>query len=342
MDITFRWYGKDDPVTLEKIRQVPVIDGIVSAIYEVPPGELWEENKILAMKNEIESAGLTFEVVESLPVSEDIKLGTDKAPELLDIYCENVRRLAKYGVKCICYNFMPVFDWFRSELYKRNEDNSTCLAYIEEDIAKIDPYNDNLSLPGWDESYSQDEVRNLIDAYREIGEEGLWKNLEIFLKKVIPVAEECGINFAIHPDDPPWSLFGLDRIITGVDSYKRFFELVDSKANGITLCTGSLGASKDNDLSEIIKLSEGRIHFVHLRNVKLGEGRDFEETAHPSKCGSLDMVQILRDLKEVGFDGYLRPDHGRMIWGETGKPGYGLYDRALGAMYIAGIWETLD
>ncbi|MFR3032086.1 MAG: mannonate dehydratase, partial [Blautia sp.] len=171
----------------------------------------------------------------------------------------------------------------------------------------------------------------------------LWANLEYFLRAIIPVAEEAGVVMAIHQDDPPWSIFGLPRIITCEESLDRMLSLVDSKANGLTFCTGSMGASPKNDVVRLVEkyAAMGRIHFVHLRNVKLLDG-GFEEAAHYSACGSLDMVGILQALHRNKFDGYIRPDHGRMIWGETGRPGYGLYDRALGVSYINGIWETLD
>ncbi|MBF0442957.1 MAG: mannonate dehydratase, partial [Oligoflexales bacterium] len=172
----------------------------------------------------------------------------------------------------------------------------------------------------------------------------LWKNLEYFLKRIIPVAIECDIKMAIHPDDPPWSIFNIPRIIKNEADLDRLCRIHDSVHNGITLCTGSLGASSGNDIPRLAEkfASRGRVHFAHIRNVKRFADGSFEETAHCSRCGSLDMVAILRSLHDAGFNGYIRPDHGRMIWGETGKPGYGLYDRALGSVYIQGIWETLD
>jgi len=168
--------------------------------------------------------------------------------------------------------------------------------------------------------------------------------LEYFLNEVIPVAEECDVLMAIHPDDPPWDIFGLPRIITNEENLDRFLKLYDSKHNGLTLCSGSLGCSSTNDYTKLAEkyLKQDRIHFAHLRNIKIMENDSFEESAHLSSCGSLDMVEILKMYHRHGFKGYIRPDHGRMIWGETGKPGYGLYDRALGAMYITGIWETLE
>ena len=240
---------------------------------------------------------------------------------------------------------MPVFDWTRSQLDKELEDGSTALVYYKDQVDKLDPLNSNLSLPGWDSSYTKEEMAELFRQYKEIGEEGLWSNLEYFLKEIIPVAEECDIKMAIHPDDPPWPIFGLPRIITNEANLDRFLKLVDSKYNGLTLCTGSLGSGSFNDMVKLVdKYSAmGRIHFMHVRNVKLLEdGVSFEESAHCASCGSLDIVGIMKALHKNNFDGYLRPDHGRMIWGETGKPGYGLYDRALGASYITGIWDTLE
>ena len=342
MKLTFRWYGDSDPVTLEKIRQIPTMTGIVSAVYDVPAGGIWSEESIAELKAKAEAAGLEFEVVESVPVPEDIKLGNDKAPQLIANYCENVRRLGKAGVKVICYNFMPVFDWLRSELTRQNADGSNSLAYDDATVLGMNPLTSELSLPGWDESYTKEGLKDLLNQYKEIDEEGLWQNLQTFLEAVIPVAEESGVKMAIHPDDPPWGLFGLPRIITSEKNLERFLKLVDSPANGLTFCTGSLGAGQSNDLPAMAKKFADRIHFVHLRNIRWTGPKDFEETGHPTSCGSLDMYAIVKALYEGGFDGYVRPDHGRMIWGETGRYGYGLYDRALGATYIAGLWEAVD
>ena len=342
MKLTFRWYGDSDPVTLDKIRQIPKMSGIVSAIYNVAPGGVWDEQDILALKEKASKNGLEFEVVESVPVPEEIKYGGERAPELIKNYCENIRRLGKAGVKCICYNFMPVFDWLRSELEHQNNDGSNSLAYNEETVLSMNPLTSSLSLPGWDESYDKDELKGLIEKYKAIGEEGLWKNIKVFLKAVIPVAEEAGVNMAIHPDDPPWGIFGLPRIITDEKNIDRFLSIVPSKNNGITFCTGSLGASTDNNLIEMAKKYASRIHFLHLRNIKITGEREFQEVGHPTECGSIDMYGIARALCENGFDGYVRPDHGRMIWGETGRYGYGLFDRALGATYIAGLFEGIE
>ncbi|WP_250277887.1 mannonate dehydratase [[Clostridium] colinum] len=342
MKMTFRWYGKDDPVTLEYIRQIPGMTGVVSAIYDVPVGEVWPMEKILELKKMVEDKGLELEVIESVPVHEDIKLKRGNYQQYIDNYKENIRRLASAGIKCICYNFMPVFDWTRSRLDQPLPDGSNALVYYKEDVDKMDPTK--LTLPGWDSSYNVDEITELIEAYKAQGEEGLWANLEYFIKEIMPTAIECDVNMGIHPDDPPWSIFGIPRIITNEENIERFLSLYDDKHHGLSLCSGSLGCSKINDMPRLIRKfgKMGRIHFAHIRNIKILEDGSFEESAHLSSCGSLDVVEMLKAYKEIDFKGYIRPDHGRMIWGETGKPGYGLYDRALGAMYMLGIWETLE
>ena len=342
MKMTFRWYGPDDPVTLQNIRQIPKMSGVVSAVYNVPAGDIWPEESIAAVQNEALAAGLEFEVVESVPVPEDIKRGGADRDQLIDNYCETIRRLGKAGVKVICYNFMPVFDWLRSDLSRLLPDGSNALAYDNATVLSLDPATSSLSLPGWDESYTKEELRQLLEDYKAVDENALWDNFAYFINKIIPVCEEAGVQMAIHPDDPPWGIFGLPRIITGADSYARMKSINSSPANGITLCLGSLGADPTNDIPAIAKEYADRIHFVDARNVKWTGERSFEEAPHPSDCGSLDMYAILKALYDAGFDGYIRPDHGRMIWGETGRAGYGLYDRALGAMYLTGLWEAIE
>ncbi len=343
MKMTFRWYGDSDPVTLDYIRQIPGMTGIVSAIYDVPVGGVWPMDKINALKSKIEAKGMTFEVVESVPVHEDIKLGKPSRDELIANYCQNIRNLAAAGVKVICYNFMPVFDWTRTTLDKKLEDGSTCLAFSTKEVEEID-VSKGISLPGWDASYQADELKALLNEYSKVNEEKLWEHLEYFLKKIIPVAEEVGMKMAIHPDDPPRPIFGLPRIVKDRDDLARLLKIVDSPANGLTLCSGSLGAGSQNNVEALVREfgGMGRIYFAHLRNVKITPQGDFEESAHLSSCGSLDMAAIVKAYHDTGFEYYFRPDHGRMIWGETGKPGYGLYDRALGAVYINGLWEAVD
>lgn len=344
MKMSFRWYGPDDPVTLQNIRQIPNMQAIVTAVYDVPVGEVWSHKSIAALKKQVEDNGLQFEVIESVPVHEDIKLGKPTRDRYIENYCENIRRLAEAGIRCICYNFMPVFDWTRTQLDHRLPDGSTSLVYYKEQVDAVDPLksDSDLTLPGWDASYTREELRAVVAEYNKMTEEDLWANLTYFLERIIPVAAECDVNMAIHEDDPCWSIFGLPRIITCEKNLDRFLKIVDDPHNGITLCTGSLGCSAENDVVHMAAkyAAMGRIHFVHARNVAVLEN-GFEERAHYSACGSLDMYAILNALYKNGFNGYIRPDHGRMIWGETGRAGYGLYDRALGAAYLNGLWEAI-
>ncbi len=341
--MSFRWYGDADPVSLQYIRQIPGVTQIVSAVYDEPVGEVWPLAKIEALKARIEAAGLRFEVVESVPVHEDIKLGRPSRDRLIANYQQTLRHLAAAGIRVVCYNFMPVFDWTRTELAKTLEDGSTCLAFSTAEVERIDPA-EGISLPGWDSSYQPGQLQALLAEYREIDEARLWANLEYFLKAIVPVAAECGIRMAIHPDDPPRPIFGLPRIVKNRDDLARILKAVDHPANGLTLCSGSLGAGPQNDVEALVREfgAMGRIHFAHIRNVKITPEGDFEESAHLSSCGSLDIAAIVKAYHDTGFTGYVRPDHGRMIWGETGKPGYGLYDRALGAVYLNGLWEALQ
>lgn len=345
MKMSFRWYGSDDKVTLENIRQIPGMEAIVTAVYDVPVGEVWSRESIATLKKQVEDAGLLFEVIESVPVHEDIKLGKPTRERYIENYCENIRRLAEAGIRCICYNFMPVFDWTRTQLDHRLPDGSTSLVYYKEQVDAVNPLesDSDLTLPGWDASYTREELKEVVAEYNAMTEEDLWENLTYFLQRIIPVAAACDVNMAIHEDDPCWSIFGLPRIITCEKNLDRFLKIVDDPHNGLTLCTGSLGCSAQNDVVHMAAkyAAMGRIHFVHARNVAVLEN-GFEERAHLSKCGSLDMYAILNALYKNGFNGYIRPDHGRMIWGETGRAGYGLYDRALGAAYLNGLWEAIS
>lgn len=342
MQLSFRWYGNTDPVTLKQIKQIPDMKNIVSAIYDVPVGEVWTKDKINSLKSSIEQEGLTLSVIESLPVHESIKLGEANRDSLIENYKESLRNLGDSGIKTVCYNFMPVFDWTRSNLDYELEDGSKTLMYDNDFVKDIDPVTTNLNLPGWDESYTKEEMAALIEKYRQIDEEDLWKNLEYFLNEVLPVAIEHDIDLTIHPDDPPWSIFGIPRIIKTKESYQRLISINSSKNNGICFCTGSLGCLEENDLPEIIKEFGDHIHFVHMRNIKRLDNHSFVESDHLSKYGSVNMKEVVRALKAIDYKGTIRPDHGRMIWGETGKAGYGLFDRALGATYINGLIEGVE
>ena len=350
MQMTIRWFGSEkDTVTLEQIKQIPGVVGVVPALHMLPAGEVWPLDMIMDMKKEIEAAGLTMECIESVNVHEDIKLGLPSAEKYIENYKICIRNLAKAGVKVICYNFMPVFDWTRTDLAMDMGDGSTCLCYNgkqiegkspEDMFREIDDNSNGYAMPGW-ETERMGEIKELFEKYKGITAEDLWNNLKHFLEEIIPVCEECDVKMAIHPDDPPWDIFGLPRIIKNIEDIRRFLKLVDSPYNGLTFCTGSLGASASNDLPAMIREVGDRIYFAHLRNVKIRESW-FNETAHLSQAGSLDMCEIVKALQDAGFDGYIRPDHGRMIWGEVARPGYGLFDRALGAAYLNGLWEACE
>ena len=340
MKMTFRWYGEKDSIPLSYIRQIPGMSGVVTAVYDVPVGEVWEMDKILRLKSLCDEKGLEMEVIESVPVHEDIKLGLPTRDRYIANYAATIRNLGKVGVKCICYNFMPVFDWLRTNLHTEAEDGSNALSYNHEELMSLDPHN--LHLPGWDESYTSEELNSLLDAYSGMSHEQLFENLVYFLNGIMPACDETGINMAIHPDDPPWDMFGLPRIITGMNSYDKLFAAVPNMHNGITLCTGSLGAGRDNDMVAMASKLAARSYFVHLRQITHSGALDFCESGHLTEMGSLDMYGIVKALVEAGFDGYVRPDHGRNIWGEDGKPGYGLFDRALGATYLYGLFEAIE
>ncbi|MDR1465896.1 MAG: mannonate dehydratase [Oscillospiraceae bacterium] len=350
MQMTFRWFGKDlDTVTLAQIRQIPGMRGVVPALHDLPAGEPWPLDRILALKAEIEAAGLTMECIESVNVHEDIKLGLPGAQRYIENYRTSIENLAKAGVKVICYNFMPVFDWTRTDLSMPLPDGSSCLSYDgrqvegkqpEDMFRELDAASHGYAMPGW-EPHRIPEIKALFEQYRDVTEEDLWRNLGVFLEGILPVCEDCGVSMAIHPDDPPWGIFGLPRIIKGIADYRRLFALAPSPRNGVTFCTGSLGAAAENDLPAMIREIGDRIYFAHLRNVCHRDSW-FNETAHLSSAGSLDMFAIVQALTESGFDGYVRPDHGRMLWGEVARPGYGLYDRALGAAYLNGLFEAAE
>lgn len=352
MKMTFRWYGSDsDSVTLSQIRQIPGVSGVVGALFDVPVGDVWTKERIAALKKEVNDAGLELEVIESVNVHEDIKLGLPSRDKYIENYNECIKNLAEAGVKVICYNFMPVFDWLRSDLAYPLPDGSNALCYIDEKIKNSDPVDlvrsvgDNskgFTLPGW-EPERLAELESVLEQYRDIDEDKLFDNLKYFLEGIIPTCEKYDVKMAIHPDDPPRSVYGLPRIITCRENLDRMMKTVDSPYNGITLCSGSLGANKSNNIPELIRHfgAMGRIPFAHVRNIKFFGEKDFHESSHLSSDGSLDLYEIMKACYDVGFDGYIRPDHGRMIWNEQARPGYGLYDRALGIAYLNGLWEAI-
>ncbi|WP_204253646.1 mannonate dehydratase [Mammaliicoccus sciuri] len=349
MEMTFRWYGRNnDTITLEDIKQIPNTTGIVWALHEKPVGAVWEKEEIKDEVEYIESHGFNAKVVESVNVHESIKLGNSERDELIENYKQTIENLAEYGVEVICYNFMPIFDWTRTDMFHPLEDGSTALYFDYEKVKNLDPKelietvssaSKNLTMPGW-EPEKLDQISELFEAYKDIDEEKLWENFAYFINAIIPTAERCGIKMAIHPDDPPYSIFNLPRIITGADSYERMFEINNSPNNAITLCTGSLGASKDNDMAEIALKYHEHAPFMHIRNVHIYENGSFVETSHFTEDGNIDIAQIMKHLSDADYKGYIRPDHGRHLWNEECRPGYGLYDRALGIMYLNGLWDA--
>jgi mannonate dehydratase len=350
MKMTFRWYGEIlDPIPLRYIKQIPGVNGIVWGLHDVPVGECWSLERIKEVEVQAKKYGFNIDVVESVNVHEDIKLGVSSRKKYIENYKTTLRNLGKIGVKVVCYNFMPVFDWTRTDLYKPQSDGSTSLFYEKAKVENIDPFKflkqvskqeGLLNMPGWEPEKFL-EIKNLFQAYRNIGESELWENLKYFLEEIIPVAQENGIKMAIHPDDPPWSIFGLPRIITSIDSIRKFLSLVNNPSNGITLCSGSLGSCEKNNIPNIIREFGDKIYFAHIRNIKRFENGDFIETSHKTSDGSLDIVEIVKAYLDIDYRYYVRPDHGRHIWDEKSRPGYGLYDRALGIMYIWGLWDAL-
>ena len=281
MKMTFRWYGSQlDPIPLRYIKQIPNMSGVVTSLMDLPAGALWPTERISALKEEVNAAGLEMEVIESVNVHEDIKLGLPGRDAYIDNYRETVRRLGQAGVKVICYNFMPVFDWTRTDLAKPRPDGSTVLAYDQAVIDRItDPqaFADQIQqgagefeMAGW-EPERMAELKRLFAQYRNVSHEDLFRNLKYFLEAVIPVCEQYDVKMAIHPDDPPWDIFGLPRIYTCRENMRRIVELVDSPYNGLTLCSGSLGSSPCNDIPALVREfgGEGHIHFAHVRNLSL-------------------------------------------------------------------------
>lgn len=351
MEMTLRWFGTGyDSVTLQQIRQIPGVTGVITTLYNTKPGEVWSQEDIHKLKVEVESAGLKIAGIESVNVCDSIKVGTPDRDIYIDNYIKTLENLGKEGIHLVVYNFMPVFDWTRTELARVRPDGSTVLAYNQDMIDNLDPtkmfdsINDNSNgyvMPGWEPDRLA-KLQELFEMYKDVTEEKLFDNLVYFLKRLGPVCKKYDIKMAIHPDDPAWPVFNLPRIITGKEKILKLLKAVDEPYNCLNLCTGSLGTNPNNDIVDIIHAAKGRIPFAHIRNLKYNTPRDFEEAAHLSSDGSMDMFKIVQALYQTGFDGYIRPDHGRMIWGEVGMPGYGLYDRALGACYLNGLWEAIS
>lgn len=355
MKMTFRWYGEGrDSVTLKQIKQIPGMTGLMGVLDEKAVGEVWTEEEIKAYVGHVHSAGLEVEVIESVNVHEDIKLGLPSRKQYIENYKTTVRNLAKYGVKVIVYNFMPVLDWLRTDLAREiPEDKSSSLYFDEEELGNMTPAeivrrtaenSNGFSLPGW-EPERLSELEKTLKLYQSVDEEKLRQNFKYFLDEIIPVCEETGVKMACHPDDPGWPIFGLPRITHDQEGFDQMVALHDSPCNTLCLCTGSLGSNVKNDIPSMIRHfgSMNRIGCLHVRNIKhLGSDRRFRESSHLSSDGDLDMYEIMKAVYDTCPDTYIRPDHGRMIWDEVGRPGYGLYDRALGCTYLNGLWEAIQ
>jgi len=375
---TWRWFGPGDSITLEKIRQAGAT-GIVTSLHDVPTGEAWPLETIKSRKAMIEDAGMQWDVIESIPVHNDIKSRTGNYRELIENYKTSVRNAGAAGVTTVCYNFMPVVDWTRTNLTYQLPDKSYALRFEYSDFAAYDVFvmqrqgaeNDYSSdllnkakarfdamsdaerellekniiagLPGGEGSYNREGIRDTIQQFIDLGEDGLRNSLFEFLEAVIPVAEEAGVKMCIHPDDPPFSLFGLPRVVSTQQDARKILEAVPSPANGLTMCAGSYGARGDNDLIAMVNEFAERIYFVHLRNVKREDDGSFYEAAHLD--GDNDMVGLVQALlkceSSLGCQIPMRPDHGHTLSDEQGKadlkPGYSYLGRLKGLAELRGL-----
>ena len=355
MKMGWRWYGEgNDPVSLGDIKQIPGVTSIVWALHNKMPGEIWTEEEIKHEVDLIHSYGFDAEVVESVNVHDDIKIGLPTRDALIENYKTCIRNLGKFGVKVICYNFMPVFDWTRTDLFHPVGDGSTALYYeasaIKGDYKSMADYimsfteKYNMTFPGW-EPERMAKLDELFKAYAPVSKDQLWENLFYFLRAIMPTCEEAGIKMAIHMDDPPWDIFGLPRLMVDAAACEKLLKAVDHPCNCLTLCTGSLNANPNNNCADMVKKFHDRIAFAHIRNIHHLPNGDFSEAAHRDCCGETGIIDILRAYHDAGWEGYIRPDHGRQLWEEgpgVCRPVYGKYDRALGIQYMLGVWDLLD
>ncbi len=382
MEQCWRWFGPGDPISLAKIAQAGAT-GIVSALHEIPTGEVWPVSDIQDRNAEIEDAGLKWSVVESVPLHADIQKGNEGRDQKIDAYKQTIRNLAEVGVGVICYNFMPIVDWTRTELSFELQNGAQALRFDAAQFAAYDvhmlkrrdaalDYDDELlgraatfysslgederttleksiiaGLPGGEGSYDREELRAEIEFFRSLGESGLWKNLEVFLSEVVPIAAEHGIAMAIHPDDPPFSLFGIPRIVSTAADVRRIFSIQDDAANGLTLCAGSFGARGDNDLTQMAEEFGERIHFVHLRNVTREQDGSFYESEHLDGDNDLiSLVSALLQQESARTQIPMRPDHGHTLGDELEQsdvnPGYSYVGRLKGIAELRGVIRTLE
>lgn len=378
MKETFRWFGTPDSVTLSDIRQTGAA-GVVTALHQIPNGEIWPISEIQKVKNEIEKSGLEWSFIESIPVHENIKLRQGDYTKRIKNYKQSLQNVALCGIKNVCYNFMPVLDWTRTHLFWELEDGSTALRFDKIEMAVFEAfimqsnvldktYSNSIlqeaekcfsnmtsyekqrleysilkGLPGTVDDLTIPKFKEMIAQYKEITHTDLKSNLSYFLNEIIPIAEELGIKMAIHPDDPPFDIMGLPRIIKSEDDLDDLVNFIDSPSNGITFCTGSLGANSKNDLPKMIEKFKERIHFLHLRNVKREENGSFYEDHHLE--GSSDMYEIVKAVLKIEKERNtilpMRPDHGHQMLSDLktndNYAGYSAIGRLKGLAELRGL-----